>query len=491
MKKILNKTLVLLFLILTVVPFVACLSDSDNSKHPDEFTPSDNMTKLVLVTNKFCFDADYENTLNLFNQRLTDLGKEYYIDLNIIDNLPSNNNEKTLEQTSYSVKYQTAVQKMQKNGEQADIITMANIDDSSGYSDYDYFYLNEMIKPLDDFIISDTSLKKIISKTEWNLAKRNGKIYIVPTSSLSATGRGWEVQTSSITKLGITERDLQGEIWDILNKDKLADKKIYADLAAENWQSGSGNPLPPYNSEWYYDLITSCVGVKFNNSEPKAINIFEDEYMENSISTTYELSDLEDSDLCLYPTTVTNSNIKKNEDTTYIPIDEKLYLTGDLCGLGVATWTKNEEYAFDFISTLNTDKDLALLLNYGIEGKNYTLNSDGSVTVSDSQFESYKNPYYIFSNRRILPADSTINITDNLESAVISPICGFIFDTTDVEDKIECTNQVLVKYRDTLFKGKGDYEALKEKFLNDLKKAGIQSIVDEANRQIAEHIKNE
>ncbi|MGN0455780.1 MAG: ABC transporter substrate-binding protein [Acutalibacteraceae bacterium] len=442
------------------------------------------MTKLVLVTNKYCFDADYQKALNLFNQELQSSGKSYYIELKLIDNLTSDEEEDDL--TSYSLKYQYAVKAMQENGEQADIIAMANIDDSSGYSDYDYFFVNDMLMPLDEYIAENDALDKNISKAEWMLAKRNGKTYAVPTSCICATGRGWEIDTSSITKLGITADDLQGEIWDILDEEKLHDKKIYADTAAENFNSGSGNPLPPYNSDQYYDLITSCVGVSLDDDKPTAINIFNDEYMQKSIKTVYELSDLEESDLCLYPAAVTDSKVTKNNETTYIPIDGKLYLTGDLCGLGIAKWSENAECAFDLIQTLNSDSKMAMLLNYGVEGENYTLNTDGSVTVTDSQFENYKNPYYIFSNRSVLPDDVAIKKGESIENAFISPLCGFIFDGANVETEIEKTNAVLEKYRDTLFKGEGDCDDLLKEFENELEEAGVQKIADEANRQISD-----
>ena len=487
----LKNIVIVLLLLMAAMSSVSCSTDTKNSvstdteisKSHDSFASSDNIKKLVLVTNKFCFNADFENALNMFNQRLSDLGKDYYVEFKIIDNLPADENEKEDGQTSYSKKYQDAVTKMRENGEQSDIITMANIDDSSDYSDYDYFYISEMILPLDNYIAKDTALKSAIRETEWNLAKRGKKTYIIPTSTVSAIGRGWEVDASSLKKLGITESDLQSEIWDILDNEKLSGKKIYADPAAENWQSGSGNPLPPYNAEWHYDLITPCVGVKFDDEMPTAVNIFEDEYMQNSIETAYELSDLEESDLCIYTATVTDSKVTKNDDSTYIPVDGKLYLTGDLCGLGIASWSENTEYAFDLISTLNTDRELALLLNYGLEGENYTLNADGSIAVSDSQFENYKNPYYIFSNRSALPSDSTVKFF-NMDSAIISPICGFIFDSTNVYEEIKSTNQVLKKYR-TLFKGEGNYESLNNKFSTELKNAGVQKIVDEANRQIS------
>ena len=44
---------------------------------------------------------------------------------------------------------------------------------------------------------------------------------------------------------------------------------------------------------------------------------------------------------------------------------------------------------------------------------------------------------------------------------------------------------MITKYKSNLFVGKGDYAELSKKFNEDLEKAGVQKIVDEANKQIA------
>ena len=67
----------------------------------------------------------------------------------------------------------------------------------------------------------------------------------------------------------------------------------------------------------------------------------------------------------------------------------------------------------------------------------------------------------------------------------LSPIYSFIFDYTKVKSEIIATNKVITKYKSNLFVGKGDYAELSKKFNEDLEKAGVQKIVDEANKQIA------
>ena len=47
---------------------------------------------------------------------------------------------------------------MKSKNEQVDIIRFDTGDDSDYYNDYDYFYLNNFLTPLDDYINKDTSI---------------------------------------------------------------------------------------------------------------------------------------------------------------------------------------------------------------------------------------------------------------------------------------------------------------------------------------------
>ena len=489
-----NKVFVILLLLMFM--FTSCSSGNVNSESSNghtslstHFTPSESMKKLGLVVDKYSFNAVYENALNIFNEKLMECGKNYYLAIKVIDNLPFDDKEKAQDITTYSKKYQDAVKQMKSNAEYADVIVMTNTDDSSGLSDYDAFYSAEIICNLDDYLKSDigSKLYDSLDNKIWQSAKRGGKVFIVPTG-YCAVFRGWSTEKSALIKAGIGERQLNCEIWDMLEKSELSSIKLYVDSGALTIKSGSGDPVPPYNADNYYALITPCVGVRLDDKSKTAINIFEDEYMKESIRAYYSISPQEEADVVIYNTTLVNPYITESDGCINIPVDNRGYLKGNVNGLGIAEWSENKDEAFDLICELNTNKELALLLNYGIEGENYTLNSDGSVSVTDSQFESYRNPYYVFSNRSVLPDDKTVSNyqTQSYDNVELSPICGFIFDKETVEKEIEATNAVLKKYSDTLFSGKGDYEVLKAQFDKEMQKAGIQKIIDEANRQIAD-----
>ncbi len=478
---ILRKLAILLVFSVLLLQCIAC----NNNSAPNE------LTKIVLVVDKYSYNAEYDEMLDMFNTKLRNLGKDYYLEIKVVDNLPSEEELKLeesegLKNTAYSMKYQNSITDMYESNEQVDLIAMANIDDSSGYSDYDAFYKGGYLYALDDMLKGDNEYNFFnrICEITWKASKRDGKTYIVPVNKV-ATTRGWCVPTREIKELGIEAHDFNAELWSILEDVRLRDKSIYAELNALGFTSGSNTPLPPYNLHYYYDMLTSCVGVKFDGETPVAISIFEDEFMLKYIETSYAITEESEYDLHLYPCVLTNTKIYTDADNTYIPIGDSTFVNSDVIGIGIASWSENKEKAFDLICELNTNKELATLINYGIEGEHYSLNSDGSVSVSDIQFEKYRNPYYLFSCRSVLPEDKFLDSQNyDLSNASLSPICGFVFDPTNVKDEIVATNQVIENYRDILFIGKGNYSELIGAFISELKSAGIDKIIDEANSQI-------
>lgn len=491
MKRFFTTLLSFILVIATMFSLSACSTSDKNttsnntSKKATKFVPLKNMTKLVLVTNTHSFGGEYQKVLNQFNLKLSELGKKYYLDIKLIDNSPSYKKGEE-EATSYNKKYHNGVLDMKSKNEQVDIIRFDTGDDSDYYNDYDYFYLNNFLTPLDDYINKDTSIKNIIDDKSFTAAKRNGKIYAVP-DILNGIGRGLNVKTSQLKSSGLTEKDLESERWEILNNSKLSSKKIFIDPQANTMSAGLELSDPPYCAELYYDLITPCVGVKFDSDSAKAINIYQDEYITKSIKSTYSMGSFDKCKLSIVPAYTSSDKVTTNsiDGTITIPINDKLYSCGNISGLGIANWSKNANYAYDLISLLNTNKELATLLNYGIEGVNYTKNDDGTVKLSNSEGDNYYNPNCIFSNSKILPTNEDYPYTDNSKDTVLSPIYSFIFDYTKVKSEIIATNKVITKYKSNLFVGKGDYAELSKKFNEDLEKAGVQKIVDEANKQIA------
>lgn len=60
--------------------------------------------------------------------------------------------------------------------------------------------------------------------------------------------------------------------------------------------------------------------------------------------------------------------------------------------MAISTASKNPERAMMFLNLLNTDPEIMTLINYGVEGIHYTLNSDGCVDSPQSATTSSPGP---------------------------------------------------------------------------------------------------
>lgn len=69
------------------------------------------------------------------------------------------------------------------------------------------------------------------------------------------------------------------------------------------------------------------------------------------------------------------------------------------------------------------------------------------------------------------------------DTAEISPLYGFIFDSSKVKNEIVAISNVIDKYQGIAEAGLNDPDTTVAKFNEELKAAGIQKIVDEMQAQ--------
>ena len=101
-------------------------------------------------------------------------------------------------------------------------------------------------------------------------------------------------------------------------------------------------------------------------------------------------------------------------------------------------------------------------LSCGILGNQFIMNAmKGSTNVSDVSF-----------------------MKEKMENAVKSPLFGFSFDTTNVANEVSAVTNVVNQYYAGLCCGELDPDEYLPKFREDLKAAGIESIIEEAQGQV-------
>ena len=96
------------------------------------------------------------------------------------------------------------------------------------------------------------------------------------------------------------------------------------------------------------------------------------------------------------------------------------------------------------------------------------------------------NTRYIWLNQGCDPLDVEImdSVNKNPDN-VKSPMIGFVFDATDVENELSQVTAVIKQYNDTIRYGMAgaNFENVYNEFLSKLNAAGIDEIVAEGNAQ--------
>lgn len=177
---------------------------------------------------------------------------------------------------------------------------------------------------------------------------------------------------------------------------------------------------------------------------------------------------------------------------------DSAYLTTG--GVNAITWmlaanTKVPESAMKFLNLTYTDPDIANLIIWGIEGRDYVLDEGGNATYPEGQDASTV-PYTaqiscgVVGNQFIqyLPVGSSY---DSLEweleqnkAAAVSPAMGFAFDSSALTTQYTAVRNVLSQYLPGIYCGAVDPETEIPKMLEALNSAGYQDILTAKQEQL-------
>lgn len=155
----------------------------------------------------------------------------------------------------------------------------------------------------------------------------------------------------------------------------------------------------------------------------------------------------------------------------------------------ISATSEHPERAIMLYDLLLKDKELYNTLIYGLEGQDYN-------KVDDNRIDPIDNGYYVLNwqigsvfNSYLIPGqdddiwEQTKSINDN---AIIDPLIGFNFDREPVRNEMARISAINSEYQPIFQHGlKDPEEALIEKQAK-LETAGIDSVIEEINNQLAE-----
>ena len=166
-------------------------------------------------------------------------------------------------------------------------------------------------------------------------------------------------------------------------------------------------------------------------------------------------------------------------------------------GLIIPKTSQNPQRAMEFISVLNTNQELAQLLNQGIEGVHYERDENGNIQkfVEDDSQARYLGYGWNYANTLMPDPKSNDGATYVeyvnyvMDDAVVTPVAGFQPDIEAVKMELTRFESVRQEYALSLYSGAMDnWEARRDEMIQKMKDAGSEAIVAELQRQVDEYL---
>lgn len=371
--------------------------------------------------------------------------------------------------------------------------------------------------PLDDLLVQYApQLKASIPDKLWNAAKVDGKIYGIINYQISTMTNGLYASKELANKYGFDPKSVNKleDFEPFLKSVKEQDPGIYG----LDWAAGaSSEPLGKLTTYLGFEEIGGrhIPGViRLNDTSLKVENQFaspeykayfqlaRDWYKKGYIRQ--DAANIKDSEADLKAKKIAaglDGNVKPGGDiemkakygwdVVQIPLNKPVLLTSSSIATmhAITKASKNPERAMMLMELLNTDKAIYNKLAFGIEGKNYKKTGENSIElIPDSKYNPGV-PWEIAStfNAYLLPGQPETVWEDTRklnESAVASPLLGFVFDTTPVATEIAQCSSVKDELLPALELGTVDPDTVLPKLLDKMEKAGASKIIAEMQKQI-------
>lgn len=162
--------------------------------------------------------------------------------------------------------------------------------------------------------------------------------------------------------------------------------------------------------------------------------------------------------------------------------------------LAVYSSSSNVYESVAFINWLRSSQENFDLFTYGIEGVNYKLVGDQISYDGISKENMYSVPFFAWTDNRFTRYSDKLDpaYVEALKTwdddATISPLNGFIVDTTPFQVKYAQLQAVEGEFVEDLTYGVTDYDQVYDEFIGKLKKAGLDLIISEIQKQVDDFV---
>lgn len=354
-------------------------------------------------------------------------------------------------------------------------------------------------------------------------------VYAVPGYKDIATQNCWDINVPLLEKYGYTLEDIESRDYysfgDILKTVKEGEGDSFYPLIIEGavlermvnssiivtGDSGTGNFMSYYlnpedasqpNSTYGNKIVNKFATEEFKKFAEQTREYYEAGYIDPGCSNANQANDLR-SNVQLTGSYLIGTQSyslgyelqatqERGFEVAMVPCTDAYVDTTSSQGamMAISTVCKNPERAMMFLNLLNTDPYLMTLLNYGVEGIHYEL-KDGLVNFTEKRAD-YKPWTNGMGNVTILTptADQGADFWEGFKayygSAKEIPILGYSFDSSSVATEMGSVSNVVAEYMLAICTGSVDPDEKLPEFLKKLEDNGINTVLEEANRQLDE-----
>lgn len=345
-------------------------------------------------------------------------------------------------------------------------------------------------------------LLELIPAGYWDACRVGGKIYAVPTYKDSSMTNYfvWDKDLLDANGLDASEAHDLTAIEPILNalKDKTSDP-----VFPQN-SNGASYLLATYDS---FSSGLPAIGVRFDDAEMKVVAALE----QADIMANLEILHKWYNEGLINADAATHAESNKYNVcsvaqgwpsaaiTTWGPnmgVTAAAYQFGDtIVSNGTVQGSLNSisvncahpDKALAFLNLINTDAYVRDSFYYGLEGDNWVYTEDGRVHKNNSEWTMAGYTQGTFF--QVTPTDDTdFNQWDEVkalnEVAKPSVLLGFFFDTTPVQDELASCIEIYNRYRGEVMTGTTDPAESVPQMMQEMRDAGFDTIVNEAQAQI-------
>lgn len=368
--------------------------------------------------------------------------------------------------------------------------------------------------PLNDLLDKyGPDIKATIPEKLWAGASSKGKIYAVINYQIEAARKGYSIRKDLLDKYK----------FDISNIKKPADIEPFLKLIKDNEVGITPYLSDPYSisimntfeSGWLFESIaTQATYYRVKDPEFKVINILEQPeivallkerrewynkgYLRKDAMSIKDLfaevgtgkyAVIEEGSI--KPGGVAEFKTKFGYEVVQVPIENPYVPNGASAGTltSISASSENPERAMMFLNELFANKELANTFMFGVEGKHYTKNDDGTISVIEDggynpgiswQMGNQFNAFYT-KGQELDTWDQTIKLNNEAEA---SPIDGFTFDSEPVKADVSKVDAVYSEFVTALSSGGIDTDKLLTNVNKKLKDAGIDNVIAEMQKQL-------